>query len=122
MARILYVEDNGDNIYMLKHQFEPRDFKVLVARDGQTGVEAAREHLPDLILLDLKVLDGWELGRYGQPCRPPLQAWRGTGGLPERGSQEPRRGRTRDDPLSSLPLKGKGELPVFRCLGEAVPP
>jgi CheY-like chemotaxis protein len=63
--RILYVEDNDDNIYMLKHRLERRDFEVLVARDGQTGVEAAREHRPDLILLDLglPVLDGWEAAR-----------------------------------------------------------
>jgi two-component system cell cycle response regulator DivK len=65
VARILYVEDNDDNIYMLKHRLERRDFEVLVARDGQTGVEAAREHLPDLILLDLGLpgLDGWEAAR-----------------------------------------------------------
>ena len=65
MARILYVEDNDDNIYMLKHRLERRDFEVLVARDGQTGVEAAREHLPDLILLDLGLpgLDGCEAAR-----------------------------------------------------------
>jgi two-component system cell cycle response regulator DivK len=63
--RILYVEDNDDNIYMLKHRLERRDFEVLVAHDGQTGVEAAREHRPDLILLDLglPVLDGWEAAR-----------------------------------------------------------
>ncbi len=62
MARILYVEDNDDNIYMLKHRLDRRGFEVLVARDGRAGVEAAREHLPDLILLDLglPVLDGWE--------------------------------------------------------------
>ncbi len=65
MARILYVEDNDDNIYMLKHRLERRGFVVLVARDGRAGVEAAREHLPDLILLDLglPVLDGWEAAR-----------------------------------------------------------
>jgi two-component system, cell cycle response regulator DivK len=63
--RILYVEDNDDNIYMLKHRLEVRDFEVLVARDGQTGIKAALEHRPDLILLDLglPVLDGWEAAR-----------------------------------------------------------
>ena len=65
MVRILYVEDNDDNIYMLKQRLERKGFEVLVARDGRAGVEAAREHMPDLILLDLglPVLDGWEAAR-----------------------------------------------------------
>ena len=65
MARILYVEDNDDNIYMLKQRLERKGFEVLVARDGRAGVEAAREHMQDLILLDLglPVLDGWEAAR-----------------------------------------------------------
>jgi len=65
MARILYVEDNDDNIYMLKQRLERKGFEVVVARDGRAGVEAAREHMPDLILLDLglPVLDGWEAAR-----------------------------------------------------------
>ena len=65
MARLLYVEDNDDNVYMLKNRLERHGFEVLVARDGRAGVEAAREHLPDLVLLDLglPVLDGWEAAR-----------------------------------------------------------
>jgi CheY-like chemotaxis protein len=65
MARILYVEDNDDNVYMLKNRLERRGHAVLVARDGRTGVEAARAERPDLILLDLglPVLDGWEAAR-----------------------------------------------------------
>ena len=65
MVRILYVEDNDDNIYMLKQRLERKGFEVLVAHDGRAGVEAAREHMPDLILLDLglPVLDGWEAAR-----------------------------------------------------------
>jgi CheY-like chemotaxis protein len=65
MTRVLYVEDNDDNVYMLKNRLGRRGFKVLVAGDGQAGVAAAREHLPDLILLDLglPVLDGWEAVR-----------------------------------------------------------
>ena len=65
VARILYVEDNEDNIYMLKQRLERHHFEVLVARDGQAGIEDARKHLPDLILLDLSlaVLDGWEAAR-----------------------------------------------------------
>ncbi len=65
MTRVLYVEDNDDNVYMLRNRLGRRGFKVLVAGDGQAGVAAAREHLPDLILLDLglPVLDGWEVAR-----------------------------------------------------------
>jgi two-component system, cell cycle response regulator DivK len=65
MARILYVEDNDDNVYMLKNRLERRGHAVLVARDGKAGVEAARAERPDLILLDLglPVIDGWEATR-----------------------------------------------------------
>jgi len=62
MALILYVEDNDDNVYMLRNRLERQGFEVLIAGDGRAGVEAAREHQPDLILLDLglPVVDGWE--------------------------------------------------------------
>ncbi len=66
MTRILYVEDNDDNIYMLQVRFELLDgFELLVAEDGVTGVEKAAAELPDLILmdLDLPVIDGWEATR-----------------------------------------------------------
>ncbi|WP_418159742.1 response regulator [Benzoatithermus flavus] len=65
MALILYVEDNEDNLYMLKSRLERRGHTVLVARDGRAGVEAARAERPDLVLLDLSlpVLDGWEAAR-----------------------------------------------------------
>ena len=65
MARILYVEDNDDNVYMLKNRLERRGHEVLVARDGRAGVEVAQAERPDLILLDLglPVLDGWEAAK-----------------------------------------------------------
>ncbi len=61
MSRILYVEDNEDNIYMLVERLKRRGFEVLVARDGKQGVETARNERPDLIVMDLSlpVLDGW---------------------------------------------------------------
>jgi CheY-like chemotaxis protein len=64
--RLLYVEDNEDNVYMLKMRLELLDeFEVLVAEDGQKGCEAALVEQPDLILmdLDLPVIDGWEATR-----------------------------------------------------------
>jgi two-component system cell cycle response regulator DivK len=65
MARILYVEDNDDNIYMLQNRLARQGFEVLIARDGASGVDLARTERPDLILMDLglPVLDGWEAAR-----------------------------------------------------------
>jgi two-component system cell cycle response regulator DivK len=66
VIRILYVEDNEDNVFMLKMRLELLDdFEVLVAPDGEAGVEKATAECPDLILMDLEmpVLDGWEATR-----------------------------------------------------------
>jgi CheY-like chemotaxis protein len=66
VSRILYVEDNEDNIYMLKMRLElTGEFEVLVAMDGEKGCEAAFNERPDLILMDLEmpVVDGWEAAR-----------------------------------------------------------
>ena len=61
-ARILYVEDNEDNVYMLERRLRRRGYDVIVAPDGEKGVEMARTDAPSLILMDLSlpVLDGWE--------------------------------------------------------------
>ena len=65
MAKILYVEDNEDNVYMLKRRLERRGHTVDIAGDGAAGVERARAEAPDLILMDLSlpVMDGWEASR-----------------------------------------------------------
>jgi two-component system cell cycle response regulator DivK len=66
VTRILYVEDNDDNVYMLKLRFELLDgFEVLVAEDGEAGCAKAIAENPDVILmdLDLPVVDGWEASR-----------------------------------------------------------
>jgi CheY-like chemotaxis protein len=65
MAKILYVEDNEDNVYMLKRRLERRGFTVDIAGDGAAGVARAKAEPPDLILMDLSlpVLDGWEASR-----------------------------------------------------------
>jgi len=49
MTKVLYVEDNDDNVYMLKMRLELLgDFEVLTAEDGQRGCEmAAIERHPD---------------------------------------------------------------------------
>jgi len=63
--KILYVEDNEDNIYMLERRLKRAGFDVLIARDGAEGVAMARAELPGLILMDmgLPVLDGTEATR-----------------------------------------------------------
>ena len=66
MIRILYVEDNDDNVFMLKMRLELLDeFEVLVAEDGEKGCETALAETPDLILMDLEmpIVDGWEATR-----------------------------------------------------------
>jgi len=66
VLRILYVEDNEDNAYMLKMRLElTGEFEVLVAEDGEQGCEIAAAKRPDLILMDLEmpVVDGWEATR-----------------------------------------------------------
>ena len=63
--KILYVEDNDDNIYVLKKRLTRAGHTVLIAMDGEQGIAMARADQPDLILMDLSlpVLDGWEATR-----------------------------------------------------------
>jgi CheY-like chemotaxis protein len=65
MITIMYVEDNEDNIYMLKNRLGRKGFNVLIAMDGAQGVAMAASEQPELILMDLSlpVLDGWEATR-----------------------------------------------------------
>lgn len=62
MTKILYVEDNDDNIYMLTRRLRRKGYDVVVATDGEKGVEMSVSAAPSLILMDLSlpVLDGWE--------------------------------------------------------------
>jgi len=63
--KILYVEDNEDNIYVLESRLKRQGHCVVIARDGSSGVRLAASERPDLILMDLSlpVLDGWEATR-----------------------------------------------------------
>ena len=62
MPKILYVEDNEDNVYMLRRRLAKHGYEIIVAGDGAKGVAAAILEKPDLILMDLglPVLSGWE--------------------------------------------------------------
>lgn len=61
MPKILIVEDNEMNRDMLSRRLERRGFAIVMAVDGQQGVDMARAEKPDLILMDmsLPVMDGW---------------------------------------------------------------
>lgn len=65
MPKILLVEDNEHNWDMLSRRLKRRGYDVVLAFDGQQGVDKAREESPDLILMDLNlpVLDGREATR-----------------------------------------------------------
>ena len=63
--KILYVEDNDDNVYMLKNRLSRAGYTVVVATDGARGIAMATSEQPDLILMDLTLpdIDGKEVTR-----------------------------------------------------------
>ena len=63
--KILYVEDNDDNIFVVYRRLSRWGHTVLIARDGREGVAMARSELPELIVMDLSLpaLDGWSATR-----------------------------------------------------------
>lgn len=65
MTRILCVEDNEDNLYMLQRRLTRAGFEVKVAMNGAQAVDWAKTLLPDLIVMDLNLpgLDGFEATR-----------------------------------------------------------
>lgn len=65
MTRILCVEDNDDNLYMLHRRLSRAGFEVKVATNGAEAVEWAKGLQPDIIVMDLNLpkLNGWEATR-----------------------------------------------------------
>ena len=65
MSKILLVEDNEMNRDMLSRRLIRKGYEVVVAADGQAGVDKAQSDSPDIILMDmsLPVMDGWEATR-----------------------------------------------------------
>ncbi|MEM7222578.1 MAG: response regulator [Pseudomonadota bacterium] len=60
--KVLYVEDNEDNILLLKTRLDQSGYETLVARDGELGVKMAQKERPSVVLMDmsLPVMDGWD--------------------------------------------------------------
>ena len=65
MSKILCVEDNDDNLFMLHRRLSRAGFDVKITTNGTEAVEWAKTLLPDLIVMDLNLsgLDGWEATR-----------------------------------------------------------
>ena len=64
-ATILVVDDNTDNVEILRAFLESRGFTIAEARDGRTALSLMEEVKPDLVLLDVMMpgMDGWEVCR-----------------------------------------------------------
>jgi CheY-like chemotaxis protein len=77
VVRILLVEDNEMNRDMLSRRLKRNGYDVVIATDGQQGVDMATAEAPDLILMDmsLPVIDGWEATRQ-------IKQNAATGGIP----------------------------------------
>ncbi|MBW2038543.1 MAG: response regulator [Deltaproteobacteria bacterium] len=62
MKRVLVVEDNETNLYLIRFILEKNGFEVIEAREGAEGVELAVKEKPDLIIMDLQLpdIDGLE--------------------------------------------------------------
>jgi two-component system cell cycle response regulator DivK len=65
-GKILVIEDNEQNLYLVRFMLEKRGYEVFAAMDGQLGIEMAAFLKPDLILLDIQlpVMDGYAVARH----------------------------------------------------------
>ena len=63
--RVLVIEDNEQNLYLVTFILEKHGFSVRTARDGLEGIRLAVEEVPDLILLDIQLpsMDGYEVAK-----------------------------------------------------------
>ncbi len=64
--KILLVEDHEEIWDFLSRRLKRRGFDVVVAQDGQQGLDMARAEIPNVVLLDmnLPIMDGWTVARH----------------------------------------------------------
>lgn len=63
--KILVIEDNEQNLYLVRFLLERSGYEVFAAMDGRSGIETAALLKPDMILLDIQlpVMDGYDVAR-----------------------------------------------------------
>ena len=63
---ILIVDDNPTNVEILQVRLAANNYKIITAMDGEAGLRMAKDHLPDLILLDIMMpkMDGVSVCRH----------------------------------------------------------
>ncbi len=63
--KILVIEDNAQNMYLIHFLLQAQGYTVIEAENGIIGIEKAKEEQPDIILLDIKLpgMDGYEIAR-----------------------------------------------------------
>lgn len=64
-GKILLIEDNEQNAYLVSYLLGARDWQVVAASDGPSGLNMADAEKPDMILLDIQLpgMDGYEVAR-----------------------------------------------------------
>ncbi len=63
--KVLVIEDNEQNLYLMNFLLTKHGFDVVSARDGREGINTARDVAPDLILLDIQLpgMSGHDVAR-----------------------------------------------------------
>ncbi|RLD68309.1 MAG: DNA-binding response regulator, partial [Bacteroidetes bacterium] len=74
MKKILIIEDEEDMVEGLRFNLEARDYTVVAATDGETGLLKAAGEQPDLVILDLMLpgINGYEVCKKLKASRPEL--------------------------------------------------
>ena len=64
-GKILVIEDNEQNLYLVRYILEQKNYEVFAAMDGKSGIEKAALLKPDMILLDIQLpaMDGYAVAR-----------------------------------------------------------
>ena len=71
---ILIVEDNEKNLQLVRDILQVKGYRTLEAGTAELGIELARKHIPDLILMDIQLpgMDG--MAALGQLKADPITA------------------------------------------------